>query len=77
MILRQGVTLVAIGVAVGLIAAAGLTTVLSRFLFEVEPRDPPTFAALTLFLAAVATVASYLPARRAARVDPNRALRYD
>jgi putative ABC transport system permease protein len=75
MILRQGMTLVVAGLAVGVLAAMALTRMLRTLLFEVQPFDPITFAAVSLTLAAVALVACYLPARRALRVDPLLALR--
>ena len=67
--------LVLLGVAVGLGAAVGLTSFLTSLLYEVRPLDPATFAAVFGVLLGVALVASYLPARRAARVDPIEALR--
>jgi putative ABC transport system permease protein len=63
------------GVAVGLVAAAFLVRALETLLFETEPLDPVTFLATATVLAATAFAASYLPARRATRVDPSVALR--
>ena len=64
-----------IGIGVGLAAAWGLTRLLRTLLFGVSPHDPATFAAIASLLAAVAFVASYLPGRRATRVDPLETLR--
>jgi len=75
LVLRQGLTLAGIGVALGVPAALGLTRVLSNFLYEVKPGDPMTFAGVSVILLLVALLASWLPARRAARVDPMVALR--
>ena len=67
--------LVLVGVVAGLGAAAGLTGLLTSLLYEVRPLDPTTFTAAFGVLLGVAVLASYLPARRAARVDPIEALR--
>ncbi len=77
MMARQGLRLILIGVLIGLAAAAGLTRVLSSLLFGVSPTDPAIFAGVTLLLVAIAMLAGYLPARRAARVDPMTALRQE
>jgi putative ABC transport system permease protein len=77
LILRQGVTLIAIGIAVGFVAASGLTRFLSALLFGVEPFDLPTFALSAVLLLGVGAVASYFPARRATRIEPIDALRYE
>jgi putative ABC transport system permease protein len=70
LVVRQGMTLVAIGVVVGLVGALGLTRVISNLLFGVGASDPTTFIVISLLLIAVAFVACYLPARRAAKLDP-------
>jgi putative ABC transport system permease protein len=75
--LRQGLSLTAIGIALGIAIAVVLTHVMSAFLFGVGPIDPMTYAAVSGALAAVALLATYLPARRASRVDPVTALRAD
>jgi putative ABC transport system permease protein len=75
LVLGEALRLVSIGVAVGLVAAAVLTRLLERLLYEVEPLDPWTFAVTALVLLAVATVASYLPARRGMQMAPIDALR--
>jgi predicted permease len=77
MIFSQGLRLFLIGAAFGLTAAFLLTRTLSHLLFHVSPYDPASFAAITILLAAVSLLACYLPARRATRVDPLIALRYD
>ena len=74
-VLGQSAILVAIGVAMGLGAAAGLTRYLEGMLFGLTPLDPATFAAASLLFMAVALIASFVPARRATRVDPLVALR--
>jgi putative ABC transport system permease protein len=75
LILKQGVVLVALGVVIGLIAAIVLTRLMSHLLYGVSATDPATFSAIALLLTFIALVACYLPARRAARVDPIQALR--
>ena len=75
LVVRQGATPAALGLVVGLGLALYLTRVLSKLLFGVGPRDPLSFATVALVLLGVAVAASYLPARRAARVDPAGALR--
>ena len=77
MILWRSVALVMGGLAIGLAGAWGVTRVLKDFLFEVTPFDPLTFAAVSLLLALVAAAACYIPARRAAGIDPLVALRYE
>jgi ABC-type antimicrobial peptide transport system permease subunit len=75
MVVRQGVTLAALGIIVGALASMLLTRMLTSLLYGVTARDPITFTIVALILGAVAIVASLLPARRAARVDPLVALR--
>jgi ABC-type antimicrobial peptide transport system permease subunit len=70
LIVRQALTVTGIGVVVGILTAAITTRVLEKLLFGVSAVDPATFAAACLLLAATALVASYVPARRAASVDP-------
>ena len=77
MVLGQGLRLTAIGVAFGLLASFLLTRYLSSLLFGISTTDTLTFAVVTLFLAGVALVACFVPARRAARTDPMVALRYE
>jgi putative ABC transport system permease protein len=69
--------LVAIGVVVGLAGAFWLTRYMSALLYGVKPTDPSTYVAVALVLLAVAFLATYIPARRAAQVDPVIALRYE
>jgi ABC-type antimicrobial peptide transport system permease subunit len=77
LILRQGMALTGIGLGVGLIAAVAATRVVASMLFEVKASDPATYIGVSLLLGAVSLAASYIPARRAARVDPVSALRQD
>jgi ABC-type antimicrobial peptide transport system permease subunit len=76
LVLRQAMWVVGIGLAIGVPGAAAITGLLKAFLFGVDARDPLTFVVVPVLLAAVALVASALPARRATRVDPVIALRY-
>ncbi|HWZ30205.1 MAG TPA: ABC transporter permease [Bryobacteraceae bacterium] len=77
MVIVQGMTLVIAGIAVGAGAAYGLSRYLTTLLFQIKPADPLTYGALALLLSAIALAACYLPARRATRVDPMVALRYE
>jgi putative ABC transport system permease protein len=75
LIFSQGMRQLAVGLALGLVLAFGLSRLLANILFQVQPGDPPTFALVTLVLTLVAAAACLLPARRAARVDPLVAIR--
>jgi len=77
MIIKQGLWKSVIGLVAGLIGAALLSRYMTSLLFEVKPADPLVYAAVSLVLLLVASLASYVPARRAARIDPMVALRYE
>jgi ABC-type antimicrobial peptide transport system permease subunit len=77
LIVRQGMSLAAIGIVVGLVGAFGMTRVVKSLLIGVSPTDPLSFVSVALFLAGVALLASFTPARRATEVDPIVALRVD
>lgn len=77
LVLKEGMALVALGIALGLTLGVGLAESMRRFLFDVSPRDFTTFAVIPAILVGVALVACYLPARRAARVDPLTVMRVD
>jgi len=75
MVLGQGLKLSAIGIAVGLVGALGITRYIRTLLYNVTPYDPASFSFVAFFLVLVAAIASYVPARRALAVDPIIALR--
>jgi predicted permease len=77
LVIRYGIRLAGVGILAGLALTAAVTRFLVRFLAGVNPLDPATLATVCLFLASVAMVASYVPARRATRIDPISALRHD
>jgi putative ABC transport system permease protein len=77
MIVRQAMLLAGIGIVFGLAAAYGVTRLMATMLYDVKPRDPLVFGSVAFLLGAVALLASYLPARRAVRIDPLVALRYE
>ncbi len=77
MVLARGFGLVLAGIGAGIVASLGLTRFLANLLFGIRPADPITFVGVALILAAVSLLACYLPARRATRVDPLVALRYE
>ena len=77
LVLRQGLGLALVGIALGLMGAVWLTGAMKSLLFGVSSNDPPTFVIVTVLLLAVAAAATYIPARRATKVDPIVALRYE
>jgi putative ABC transport system permease protein len=77
LVVREGAKLAFLGIAIGVAAAVGLTRLMASLLFDVKPTDPATFAGVAILLALVALAACYIPARRATRIDPMVALRYE
>lgn len=77
LVMRQGAWLAAVGIGAGLIAAFGLTRLMSRLLFGVSAGDPATFLVVTAVLVSIALLACYVPARRATKVNPVSTLRYE
>jgi putative ABC transport system permease protein len=75
LVMRQSTILTAIGLVLGVAAAASLTRYLNSLLFEITPLDATTFFAMPAIFALIAVIASYLPARRATRLDPQAVLR--
>ena len=76
-VLQQGAYLALAGIALGMACAWGMTRWMASLLFEVSPADAPTFLTVAVLFCAVALAACYVPARRATRVDPMVALRYE
>jgi ABC-type antimicrobial peptide transport system permease subunit len=77
MVVRESLVMTLLGVGAGVVGAIAATRLMSTLLFGVSPTDPATFASVALFLTAVALLASYLPARRAAGIEPVRALHHE
>jgi ABC-type antimicrobial peptide transport system permease subunit len=77
MVMKEGLILALLGIGSGMAVALAVTSLMKALLYEVSATDPATFAAVPLLLAAVALLASYIPARRAAGVEPLEAIRYE
>jgi putative ABC transport system permease protein len=77
LVIRQGMRLVLIGVAIGMAASLAVSRLLKSFLFGLSATDPMAFGIIPLLLAAIALIACYVPARRATKVDPLVALKYE
>jgi ABC-type antimicrobial peptide transport system permease subunit len=77
MVVGHGVLITATGIGIGVVAAIALTRLMSSLLFNVTPTDPITFVVVSVALSGVALAACFIPARRAAKVDPMVALRYE
>jgi putative ABC transport system permease protein len=77
MVLTQGLRLTSIGIAIGLAGAIALTRYIEGMLYDITPLDPLTYISVVALFVAVTSIASYLPARRATRIDPMAALRYE
>jgi ABC-type antimicrobial peptide transport system permease subunit len=77
MVLRQGLLIIVVGMAIGLISAAAAGRLAADFLVGVSPTDPLIFSGVSVFLVCIALLACYIPARRATKVDPMVALRYE
>jgi putative ABC transport system permease protein len=77
LVIRQGLQLTLVGIAAGALLAVALGRFLSSLLYDVKPADPATFLGVAVILTAVALLACYIPARRAVRIDPMVALRYE
>ncbi len=77
LVLRESAVLIAAGILLGLVGAMGLARIVSTLLYEVKPTDPATFLFVSFLMLAVGLFACYIPARRATKVDPMVALRYE
>jgi putative ABC transport system permease protein len=77
MIVGQGAKIAAAGIAIGVAAALGLTPLMTSFLYGVRPEDPVTYVLVSILLIVIAVAACYIPARRAMKMNPTIALRYE